>query len=168
MSLRVIVMRHAKSSWATADLDDHARPLNDRGKASTAALGQWLVAKGYVPDQVLSSDAQRTRDTWGGLAPGLGVDLTPDWRSDLYLAGAGAIFSALRGASGRVVLILGHNPGIAAFASGILAEPPTAPGFADYPTGATLVADFPVENWASAAPGTAGCMDFVVPRALIE
>ena len=58
--LRLILMRHAKSDWSHLDLSDHDRPLNNRGKASAAALGDWLRVKSYLPDQVLSSTAART------------------------------------------------------------------------------------------------------------
>ena len=32
MSRKLIVMRHAKSSWNNPELADHDRPLNKRGK----------------------------------------------------------------------------------------------------------------------------------------
>ncbi|MEC7253413.1 MAG: histidine phosphatase family protein, partial [Candidatus Thermoplasmatota archaeon] len=32
MRTRLIIMRHAKSSWSDASLDDHDRPLNKRGR----------------------------------------------------------------------------------------------------------------------------------------
>ena len=54
---RLILMRHAKSSWATPGQDDHARPLNGRGKVSARVLGEWLTHHGYIPDLTLSSDS---------------------------------------------------------------------------------------------------------------
>ena len=68
---RLILTRHAKSSWDDPLMSDHDRPLNERGKAAAADLGQWLASRGYVPDQVLCSDALRTRKTWSGIAPAL-------------------------------------------------------------------------------------------------
>ena len=58
---RLILTRHAKSSWDDPLTPDHDRPLNDRGKAAAADLGQWLASRGYIPDEVLCSDALRTR-----------------------------------------------------------------------------------------------------------
>ena len=68
MTLRLILMRHAKSSWDSPGLDDHERPLNGRGCRSAKAIGAWLNDHGYLPDLVLSSDAERTRETWGIVA----------------------------------------------------------------------------------------------------
>ena len=73
MSLRLILTRHAKSSWDSPVAGDHARPLNERGRKSAKAIGQWLSGKGYEPVLVLSSDAERTRETWALMAPALGV-----------------------------------------------------------------------------------------------
>jgi phosphohistidine phosphatase len=64
------------------------------------------------------------------------------------------------------VLILGHNPGIGICASEIVAEPPQDPQFTQYPTGATLVADFDIDDWQEADWGKAIARHFVVPRAL--
>lgn len=36
---RLILTRHAKSSWDDPMTPDHDRPLNDRGKAAAADLG---------------------------------------------------------------------------------------------------------------------------------
>ena len=41
--MRLILMRHAKSSWDDPRIDDFDRPLNARGRASATALGEWLA-----------------------------------------------------------------------------------------------------------------------------
>ena len=68
MTLRLILMRHTKSSWDDPWQGDHARRLNGRGRRSAEALGNWLRAKGHLPDVALSSDAVRTQETFAGLA----------------------------------------------------------------------------------------------------
>ena len=68
MTLRLILTRHAKSSWASPTMDDHARPLNRRGESSAKAIGAWLAAQGYVPELALVSSATRTRETWALIA----------------------------------------------------------------------------------------------------
>ena len=57
MTLTLILTRHAKSSWGDADLEDHARPLNKRGRASAKAIGRWIADHGITPQEVLCSDA---------------------------------------------------------------------------------------------------------------
>ncbi|THH34462.1 histidine phosphatase family protein [Aliishimia ponticola] len=161
---RLILMRHAKSSWDSAGLADHARPLNPRGVASAAAMGDWLRQNGYVPDQVICSSARRTQETLEGL--GLD-DAAPQITDALYHAGPADILAALRSAEGRCVLILGHNPGMADFAVRILSDAPDHARFDDFPTCATLVADFDVKEWSEVAWGQGHATDFAIPREVL-
>ena len=159
---RLILTRHAKSSWDDPNSPDHDRPLNERGRAAAKDLGQWLASRGYLPGEVLCSDALRTRETWEGLAlPGAPeVSLKPS----LYHAGPDVMLAVLRHATADVVMVLGHNPGIAEFAARILSKAPLNDSFAHYPTGATLVCDFAVETWAEVTWGLGVADDFIVPR----
>ena len=84
---RLILTRHAKSSWDDPLTPDHDRPLNDRGKAAAADLGQWLASRDYVPDEVLCSDALRTRKTFSGMAPALPGSPVLELKPALYHAG---------------------------------------------------------------------------------
>jgi phosphohistidine phosphatase len=158
---RLILVRHAKSDWSAA-LEDHARPLNTRGRRSAPLIGGWLREKGYRPDEVICSDAARTRETFAGL----GVDAPVSCTRCLYHAEAPEILEVLRGASAGTVALIGHNPGIGDFAGRIVATPPAHPRFRDYPTAATLVAEFDIDRWRDAEFGTARAVDFVVPREL--
>ena len=162
MTKRLILMRHAKSSWGNPGLDDHQRPLTGRGQRSAKALGDWLRANDYVPDQVLSSSSTRTRETFAGL----NVAADTRFLDGLYHAGADKMLSILQQASADRVLMLGHNPGIGWFAAQLLATPPNHARFHDYPTCATLVVDFPITTWAELRTGTGSVIDFVIPREL--
>jgi len=166
MPRRLILLRHAKSDWTDADASDHARVLNPRGRAACDAIGPWLAAHGYVPDEVLCSDAARTRETWARLAPHLPAAPDATLRGDLYLAEPGGMLAALQRATGAVVAMVGHNPGIGSLATGLLADRPAHDDFGRYPTLATLVADFDVDAWADVVPFTGRAVDFVVPRDL--
>jgi phosphohistidine phosphatase len=164
MTKRLILTRHAKSSWDDPLTPDHDRPLNERGKAAAADLGQWLASRGYVPDLVLCSDALRTRKTFSGLAPALPGAPVLELKPALYHAGPDVMLAVLRGAGADTVMMIGHNPGIAEFAARLVARPPVNPEFSRYPTGATLVADFGIDSWAELAWGTGAVDDFIVPR----
>ncbi len=164
MSLRLILTRHAKSSWDHTALADHERPLNGRGQASATAIGGWLAERGYGPDQVLSSDSQRTRETWARMEPAFQGAPRVAWLPALYHAGAQGMLDVLQGAEGGTVLMLAHNPGIAGFAQMIVAAPPDHIRFHDYPTAATTVIDFDVPAWADVDWGMGRAVDFVIPR----
>ena len=166
MTLRLILTRHAKSSWDDPLMSDHDRPLNERGKAAAADLGNWLASRGYVPDQVLCSDALRTRKTWSGIAPALPGTPILDLKPALYHAGPDVMLAVLRHATGKTVMMIGHNPGIAEFAHRIVARAPLNPDFRRYPTGATLVVDFAADSWADVAWSMGSVDDFIIPREL--
>lgn len=163
---RLILMRHAKSSWSDPGQRDHDRPLNKRGRRAATAVGGWLKARGYTVDQALVSNARRTQETWARVVEATGAAPTR-YMSELYAAGEGAMLVALRGAPDVAsVLMLGHQPGIGAFARRLLATPPADPGFEKYPSGATAIIDFEIDAWADAGWGGGRLTDFVVPRAL--
>jgi phosphohistidine phosphatase len=166
MTKRLILTRHAKSSWDDPNTPDHDRPLNERGKAAAADLGSWLASRGYVPQQVLCSDALRTRKTWSGIAPALPGNTVLQLKPALYHAGPDVMLAVLRHAQGDTVMMIGHNPGIAEFARRLVTSDPLDPDFHRYPTGATLVADFAIASWEEAGFGMAVPLDFIVPREL--
>ncbi|MFN0114695.1 MAG: SixA phosphatase family protein [Paracoccaceae bacterium] len=161
---RLILTRHAKSDWDDPMLDDHDRPLNGRGRRAAAELGEWLHSRGHEPDEVLCSTALRTRETWARVAA-TPLEVTPavGFLPGLYHAGPDTMLRALQGATGDVVMMIGHNPGIAAFAAMLPARPPGSADFRRYPTAATLVVDFEAEGWGSVKPGMGSVLDFFVP-----
>jgi phosphohistidine phosphatase len=163
---RLILTRHAKSSWDDPMMTDHERVLNTRGRGAAADLGVWLASRGYLPGQVLCSDAARTRETWERIAPHLPSAPEAELKNALYHAGPDVMLAVLRHATADVVMMVGHNPGIAEFAHRLVARAPLNPDFQRYPTGATLVADFAVDNWEQIDWGQASVDDFIVPREL--
>ena len=164
---RLILTRHAKSAWDDPLTPDHDRPLNERGKAAAADLGQWLASRGYVPQKVLCSDAVRTRQTWSGIAPALPATPLMELKPALYHAGVDVMLAVLRHAQADVVMMIGHNPGIAEFAEKLVAQAPLNAEFGRYPTGATLVADFAVDSWDQVGFGQGVTVDFVIPREMV-
>lgn len=163
MTKTLILMRHAKSSWDDPWLADHDRPLNKRGRKSAKAMGKWLRAGGYVPDQALVSTSLRTRETYDRLR----MTCAAEYVAELYHAEAAEMLEALRRASGQTVLMLGHNLGIADFANRLVRAAPDHPRFEDYPTCATLVARFDIADWRAADWGTAEPVGFAIPREVL-
>lgn len=159
---RLILTRHAKSAWDNPDISDHERPLNSRGRRSALALGDWMLSRGYEPEEVICSTARRTQETWElvAMAP---LEVRPEVRFEagLYEASPERMLKILRTAKQPTVMMLGHNPGIAEFAAMIPAQPPLDPDFRRYPTSATLVVDFQIDDWSQAEPGQGGVMDFI-------
>ena len=161
---RLILMRHAKSDWSQGTSDDD-RPLNARGRAAAEALGNWLRTEGLVPGRVLCSTASRTRETCTLL--NLPPSCVVDHHRQLYLADPDEIIGTLRQrAEGPSVLLLAHNPGIASAAAGLLQEPPLQDSFNRYPSGATTVMDFNIDDWADLQWHSGRLRAFTVPKEL--
>ncbi len=112
---RLLLLRHARAEPGEAD--DHGRDLDARGRRDADALGREMRRLGLVPQHVLLSTALRTRRT----AELLGAfDPAPSIRTmdTLYLAGPGALLSALQAVPDEIgtLLLVGHNPGLHALA----------------------------------------------------
>ncbi|GGL51125.1 SixA phosphatase family protein [Wenxinia marina] len=165
MSLRLVLIRHAKSAWGQRGLADRDRPLDDRGRRAAPRIGGWIAGRA-APDEALVSDALRTRQTWELIAAKMPAPAKAWLLPDLYLAEADEMLRVLHGASGRVVAMVGHNDGIAQFAAALAAAPPDHRRFADYPTGATTILDFDASRWGDVGYGAGTVTDFVVPRDL--
>lgn len=113
MTRRLILMRHAKSSWAEEDMSDHDRPLNKRGRRAAVEIASELRARDWLPELVVSSTARRTQETWERMRPTLGDAIPLRSSADLYLAALGDIQgdSEAWPHAVRTILCLGHNPG---------------------------------------------------------
>lgn len=166
MTLRLILTRHAKSSWDNSNQPDHERPLNARGRLAATAIGEWLETRGYAPGLILCSTAIRTRETCELLNEALAKPSPVDHVKELYHGSPEQMIAALQDIEAKDVLIVGHNPGISTLAANLATSPPPNERFSVYPTGATTVFDFPQDDWSEIGPGQGAVRDFVVPADL--
>ncbi|MGV8952381.1 MAG: histidine phosphatase family protein, partial [Cypionkella sp.] len=74
------------------------------------------------------------------------------------------MLAVLQHAQADVVMMIGHNPGIADFAARLVAQAPLNSEFGRYPTGATLVVDFVIDSWSEVEFGKGATVDFVIPH----
>jgi phosphohistidine phosphatase len=167
---RLLLLRHAKSSWATTALADHDRPLAPRGIRAVGALRRHVAGQPIVPDVVLCSTARRTVETWEGIAPAFPPDTRVDYAEDLYGATSAQLLRRLRQVAppAECVLVIGHNPGIADLASRLAGSGDLQLRRrlgAKFPTGA-LATLLVAGRWTDLGWGTAELADYVVPRQL--
>ena len=118
----LILLRHAKSSWANPSLDDFDRPLNKRGQENAHLIGQSLAAKGECPDIILSSPAKRARKTAHLVAleldlPKTTICLLPD----IYEADSKCLLEIVWVFKDiwQSVIMVGHNPGLTDLANNL-------------------------------------------------
>ena len=164
MSQTLILIRHAKSDWGQDGLDDHDRPLNDRGRRAAPRIGAWIAGLGLLPDAAICSSARRTRQTWAGIASALPGAPRANVRRELYLADTPQLLQTVHGLDAPTVALIGHNPGIAALAHILATDQPAHEKFGLYPTGATTVLSFASDTWSVAGPGNGRVIAFATPR----
>ncbi len=108
----LLLMRHAKSSWNHPGLQDHDRPLNQRGKRDAPRMGRLLRENDLAPDHILCSTARRALETAQAVSEASGYEGEIEPQSDLYGSDAACYLEVLRrlpDTAGRV-LVVGHNP----------------------------------------------------------
>ena len=162
--MKLIILRHAKSSWADHGLDDHDRPLAPRGMRAAMLIGQWLATAGHQPKSVICSTATRAHQTWKKMSSYLPCPDEVRYTSDLYHAEVEQIWNTVRQGQQSPLLIVGHNPGLGAFARSAVQQIPDRHEFLRYPTAAVTVCVFPDKNWWQVAPRTGQLVAFTVPR----
>ncbi|MCA9268852.1 MAG: histidine phosphatase family protein [Planctomycetales bacterium] len=113
MLRRLIIMRHAKSSWKEPGATDHERPLNKRGQREAPVVAAHLQEIGWTPEVVLCSDATRTRETAELMLETLQPRPAPSYYASLYLGGIHELREAVAALPDdvKIALALGHNPG---------------------------------------------------------
>jgi len=149
----LLVLRHAKSSWDDAALDDHERPLNARGERDAPRIGQLAREEGLVPELIVSSDAVRARLTAAAMADATGGRILLDPR--LYHASATDILAALRSVvedNLEIVMIVGHNPGLEELVAVLTGE------LEHLPTAALAQIELPIEGWSDLDTATRGTL----------
>ena len=111
MVRRLIVMRHAKSSWKDPNLDDHERPLNKRGRGDAPMVADAIFDRGWIPDLILVSSSKRTLQTLEGMSHRMGK--APfEVRSGIYHATVIDLVEELEDMlDNGTTMIIGHNPG---------------------------------------------------------
>jgi phosphohistidine phosphatase len=159
---RLLLLRHAKSSWDDPALADHDRPLAPRGRKAAKRIGRHLRQEGPEISLVLCSSARRARDTVDLVAPDGRIEI----ESPLYGATANELLARVRRVpdDAGTVMLVGHNPAIQDLLVALVDEPGDL-AVQKFPTGAlaTLAISGP---WRSLEAGQAALTALVTPREL--
>lgn len=169
MRRELLILRHAKSDWKGETADDFDRPLAKRGKKDAPLIGAWLYREGLVPDAVVSSPAERARET--ALKVCKGIDFKKNaivWDDAIYEAGLSALLGVLARCPSDAanVLLIGHNPGLEELTrhltGGDLDEPVDGKLL---PTGALARLEMP-DDWDRLDAGCAVLLSITRPKQL--
>jgi phosphohistidine phosphatase len=165
---RLLLVRHAKSSWDEPGVADHDRPLAQRGRRAAKALGKHLQGLAEPPDLVLCSSAARTVETLERIRPVLPAGTSVEIEDGLYAADADELLAHIHGVPTTVAcaLLIGHNPGtgdLAVMLAGRGNGAARAAMAAKFPTAALARLAFDV-RWSAVEAGTGTLEEFWTPR----
>jgi len=148
------ILRHAKSSWKDSSLEDHERPLNERGIRAAPRMGELIREQGLVPDTILSSTARRAQDTALAVAAAAGFPGEVRFTPRFYLASPETYLEALRELPDTTghVMVVGHNPGLEELLAVVVGAPHAMP------TAALAVVELPIESWRDLGPPPLGSL----------
>jgi len=168
--LKLLLLRHAKSSWDNLDHSDHQRPLNKRGIKAAPKMGKFIAAKSLTPTLILSSTATRARQTTQLVSAQFGGDIETRFIDDLYsFAGFHTPLNIIRsnGENQSPLLLVGHNPTMEELADELTAAGSSSARalmYQKYPTAALAEIDFDIPKWTSLQTGIGTLINFTRPR----
>lgn len=174
----LLLLRHAKSDYPSG-VDDHDRPLAERGVREAAVAGDWIRA--YLGDNsevdaVLCSTATRTRQT----LERTGITAPVQYVDRLYDSTPGVVIDEINGVRSRfagdigdhgelaTLLVVGHEPVMSGLALNLANEQT-----ADSTVAQEISAKFPTSSiavlrtaapWDQLALGSAELVDFHIAR----
>jgi phosphohistidine phosphatase len=168
----LLLLRHAKSSWTDPRMDDHDRPLNDRGRMAAPVMGQFITDRGLVPDLVLCSTASRAQETLeraSSLWPRKPKVIS---EKGLYLAAPHKMIERIRQVGPEVgrLLIVGHNPGFEDLSVELAGAGDSAAlrrMGEKFPTAGLAVIAFDISQWSKVERSRGTLLSFVSPRDLV-
>lgn len=123
---RLILMRHGEAENAAPGLDDRKRKLTSVGQAAAMRCGQDIRSRGFSPEKILCSDAERALATMDAVVRGASLlGVATRILSSLYLADQDLIIQACGDEDNalEVILLIGHNPGWSEAASTLSGTP---------------------------------------------
>ncbi len=140
MIKKIIIVRHAKSSWTDFSISDFDRPLDERGLTDAPVMAELLKDNGHFPQKIISSSANRAQSTASFFSQTFGIQLETTrelyhGEPEDYIQQLSIINDAL-----HCVALFGHNPGITFLAN--LIEPGVT---SNIPTCGIIIAEMPLE-----------------------
>jgi phosphohistidine phosphatase len=141
----LLIIRHAKSSWDPAILNDFDRTLNDRGKKDAPEMAKRLIQKKINIDLFVASPAKRAKKT-------AELFIKEFKRNEneilfipaLYHAPVAVFIDVITGLDNMFnsVAIFSHNPGITAFVNTL-----TSVQLDNMPTSSVFGITIGTNNW---------------------
>ncbi|RYY59239.1 MAG: histidine phosphatase family protein [Chitinophagaceae bacterium] len=142
---KLLLIRHAKSSWADFSIKDFDRPLNERGKHDAPMMAKRLLDKKVSIDAFIASPAKRAKKTAELFIKAYNGDKDDIIVNEqLYLAEPPVFFEVISQVSDQhdTIAIFSHNNGITDFANQL-----THTRIDELPTCGIFAVKIPIKHW---------------------
>ena len=158
----LLIMRHAKSSWDPKYRTDFERPLNKRGRKAAPRMGEFLADRDLLPDLIVSSPAERAKQTAELLMEASDYDGESHLDHGIYHAYSGDLLMVVQALPNEVerVMLVGHNPGFEMLVEQLCG------GAVRMPTAAIAYVVLPTVSWADVDTETGELQWLVTPKLL--
>lgn len=109
---KLLLIRHAKSSWADDELDDHERPLNARGERDSFTIARYLADADEGLEVIFTSTATRALELAHVISEFTDVTVVPDL--SFYTFDEDSLMEIIRSLPDDAtrVAVVAHNPAI--------------------------------------------------------
>lgn len=145
----LLLLRHAKSSWKDTSLGDIDRPLKKRGIEDAQLIGRFIPKKKIQPDLVLSSPAERARQTAALILESARLNVELRYDDRIYEASARRLLEVVSQIedTANTVMMVGHNPGFEELFEALTGEARS------FPTASLACIELSIDNWSKARVG---------------
>ncbi|MHA4896113.1 SixA phosphatase family protein [Pedobacter sp. PWIIR3] len=158
----LLLVRHGKSEWGNAHLQDFDRPLNPRGHRDAPEMAKRILQKGLVPQLMVSSPALRAITTARHFEQIWYRTTHPITQNEnIYEADIPSLLEVVNNLDNayQSVVIFGHNPGFTDFANYL-----SNANIYNIPTCGVVLLEFPTDDWQEIGSDSGTLIDFDYPK----
>lgn len=160
---KLILIRHAKSTWAESGISDFDRPLNQRGENDAPIMAGRISSSNFIIDQVVSSPALRAITTAQEFSKVLKIPFESILQNKaIYEASPDVLMGLISqfDSSWKTVILFGHNPGLS-YLTGLLTGE-----LYDKVTCSISEIDLHIDDWSHCNAGLGTLISYDFPKNL--
>ncbi len=162
---KLILFRHAKSSWDDSTISDHDRPLAEKGIKTAPIMGKFAKKEKLIPDKIICSTAVRARQTLDLFIKTAGIKVETEYNECIYSQDKTKIIKIIQSQEDalRSIMIVGHNPDLEELVEYFTGETFPYPKFS---TAGIAVLEFNVDSWKKVEEKKGKLVIFKSPKML--
>ena len=159
---KLILIRHAKSSWKDMSLTDFNRPLNGRGKSDGPLMASYLSNRFDNFHFLHSSSSARTFETSKYFIEQIQFGEI-QYDDSLYHCSSSSILEMIKNYSDdyQSAVIIAHNPGLTNLINNI-----TTISLDNLPTTGIAEIEFNINSWSDISCENSNLVDLKFPKQL--